>query len=198
MATAALDTRQTPAIGARYESLIRLAESIRAQHDPDGLFLAMQAELSKVIQFDAIAQFDESANKVKWHLCDRRSCESASPVEVKKEETLAWWVYEHQEPVVIPSIQEEIRFPGTIACLRETRIKSICAVPLTTVHHRLGSLAIASEYAGAYSPDEVRFFSLVAGQIALAMDDAINFQALQRSRERLELLLELTNRIVSN
>src|SRR5262249_32630054 len=33
---------------------------------------------------------------------------------------------------------------------------------------------------------------------ALAMDDAINFRASQRAQERLELLLDLTNRVVSN
>ncbi len=158
----------------------------------------MTAELSKVIQFDAIAQFDESANKVKWHLCDRINCNRPAPLEVDKEQTLAWWVYENQEPVVISSLDEEIRFPATIAWLRETSLQSVCAVPLSTVHHRLGSLVIASERAEVYSPEEVRFFALVAGQIALAMDDAINFRASQRSQERLELLLELTNRIVSN
>ena len=38
----------------------------------------------------------------------------------------------------------------------------------------------------------------MADQIALAMDDAINFRAVQRAQERLELLLDLTNRVVSN
>lgn len=198
MATTALETRLELPIGARYESLIRLAESIRAQHDPTGLFRVMVAELSKVIQFDAIAQFDESANKVKWHLCDRSASSAPAPIETKKEETLAWWVYEHQLPVIIPSVQQELRFPGTIAYLRKTNLNSVCAVPLTTVHHRLGSLSIASERLDAYSAEEVRFFSLVAGHIALAMGDAINFQASQRAQERLELLLELTNRIVAN
>ena len=57
---------------------------------------------------------------------------------------------------------------------------------------------IASVRRDAYSPEEVRFCSLVASQIALAMDDAINFRASQQAQERLELLLDLTNRVVSN
>lgn len=39
---------------------------------------------------------------------------------------------------------------------------------------------------------------MVADQIALAMDDAISFQESQRARERLQLLLDLANRVVSN
>jgi formate hydrogenlyase transcriptional activator len=38
----------------------------------------------------------------------------------------------------------------------------------------------------------------VVDQIALAMDDARNFRASQRAQERLELLLDLTNRVASN
>ena len=59
-------------------------------------------------------------------------------------------------------------------------------------------MVIASVHRDAYAQEEVRFCSLVADQIALAMDDAFNFQASQRAQERLELLLDLTNRVVSN
>jgi formate hydrogenlyase transcriptional activator len=71
-------------------------------------------------------------------------------------------------------------------------------VPLTTAHRRLGSLIIASVQPGAYTREEVRFFGLVADQIALATDDAINFSNSQRMQERLQLLLDLTNRVASH
>src|SRR5207245_93502 len=77
-------------------------------------------------------------------------------------------------------------------------LQSVCAFPLSTAHRQLGSLVIASVYRNAYSREEVRFCSLVANQIALAMDDAINYRASQRAQQRLELLLDLTNRVVSN
>ena len=89
-------------------------------------------------------------------------------------------------------------FPLPSDHAREAGLQSVCAFPLTTAHRRLGSLVIASVHRDAYSDEEVRFCSLVADQIALAMDDAINFQASQRAQERLELLLDLTNRVVSN
>src|SRR5713101_1148082 len=53
----------------RYESLIRNATSIRAQKDPRELFGILVHELDQVLQFDAIAQFDEASKKVAWHLC---------------------------------------------------------------------------------------------------------------------------------
>src|SRR5260370_3025697 len=74
--------------------------------------------------------------------------------------------------------------------LNKKGLRLLCALPLSTAHSRLGSLVFASQIADAYSPEEVRFLSLVAGQVALAMDDALNFQ-------RLRFLLDLTNRVVS-
>ena len=69
-AGATLEMPSEQSVGARYESLIRLAGSIRAQHDTKALFRALVDELRPVIPFDAIAQFDESSRKVNWHLCD--------------------------------------------------------------------------------------------------------------------------------
>ena len=198
MASSVLDRRSGESVAARYESLIRLADSIRAHREPKELFRVLAEELRSVIPFDGIAQFDEAANKVNWHLCARCEQTSASMSAIPKEETLAWWVYENQRPVVIADVTEEHRFASTMEQLAKAGLRSFCALPLTTAHRRLGSLAVASVLPGAYSEEEVRFLSLIVDQIALAMDDAMNFEASRRAQERLEFLLDITNRVVSN
>ena len=197
MAGATLAAASEQSVGARYESLIRLADSIRAQHETKALFHALVDELRPVIPFDAIAQFDESSRKVNWHLCDSCPQQAAHPSEIELEGTLPWWVAENQQAAVIDDVWRETRFPSTVEQLRRNGLQSACALPLSTAHRRLGSVVIASRKLDAYSADEVEFLALVANQIALAMDDAINFQASRRAQERLELLLDLTNRVIS-
>jgi formate hydrogenlyase transcriptional activator len=182
----------------KYESLIRIAASVRAQGEPQELFEVLVHELGQVLQFDAIAQFDERSNKVQWHLGSLCRKPRSFCAEVDNDETLPAWVYRHQETVALPSLHGETRFPKSVEVMREAGLQSVCAFPLSTVHRKLGSLVVASLHRDAYSVEEVRFCSLVASQIALAMDDAINFRASQRAQERLELLLDLTNRVVSN
>jgi formate hydrogenlyase transcriptional activator len=184
-------------LGARYESLIRLGDSIRAQHEPEALFHLLANELSSVIPFDAIAQCDESSKKVHWHLGESCQQHGPPPSDTQIEQTLAWWVVENQQEAVIADVQRETRFPHSVEQLKKIGLQSACALPLSTAHRRLGSLLLASQKPHAYSEEEVRFLTLVAGQIALAMDDAVNFEALRRAQERLELLLDLTNRVVS-
>jgi len=182
----------------RYEALIRIANSIRSRTEPHELFAILTQELSRVVQFDGIAQFDEESNKVNWHLgpacqrCDR------NPSDIDRDETIAAWVYRNQETVVVGNLEGETRFPASVEVMRQVGLHSFCAFPLTTAHRRIGSLLIASLHRDAYSAEEVRFCRLVADQIALATDDAMNFRASQRAQERLELLLDLTNRVVSN
>jgi formate hydrogenlyase transcriptional activator len=198
MSAAVLETESTSSTAPRYEALIRIAASVRAQPEPQELFEILARELGQVVQFDAIAQFDDRSNKIHWHLCPGCVKPQSGPSEVDKEQTLAAWVFKTQTAVVVSNLADETRFPVTTPLMLQAGLRSACAFPLSTAHRRLGSLVIASVHRDAYSEEEVRFCVLVANQIALAMDDAINFQALQRTQERLELLLDLTNRVVSN
>ncbi len=180
--------RSTESLAPRYESLIRLADAIRSHRDQKGLFQFLADELRQVVPFDVMAQCDHAGKKVNWHFSEAYDCEKWP--HIPKEETVAWWVDRTQQPVVLQAADEETRFAATIEALKRRGLSSLCALPLSTAHSRFGSLVFATQIPDAYSPEEVRFLSFVAGQIALAMDHALNFQ-------RLNLLLDLTNRVVS-
>src|SRR5579885_3171134 len=168
--------------GARYEALIRLAEAIRTNHNGDDLFQILVRELGAVVRFDAVAQYDEALNKVNWYLGESCSRAAKPSHDLQKEETIAWWVQQQQRPLVIPSVDSEYRFPRMMEILRNCGIRSLCALPLSTAHRRLGSLMVASSCPFTYTDEEVRFLSLVVNQIALAMDESLNFQASRRAQ----------------
>ena len=188
----------TRSISGRYRALIRIAQAIRGHRDPEELFDLLTCELRGVLPFDGIVQFDEAARKVHFHHCLDHEHPKPESVRLAPEDTLAWWVYQNQQPLVIRDTERETLFPPMMEMFRTFGIRSACAVPLTTKHRRLGSLCIASEMLDAYSDEDVLFFSLVADQIALATDDAMNFEASERAGDRLKLLLDLSNRVMAN
>jgi len=115
------------------------------------------------------------------------------------------WVWQHQQPLVISDLERETRFPRARQALREYGLGSFCSLPLSTAHRRLGTLTMGRPERGAYSPSEVAFAQLVAAQVAVAVDNALHFQEAQalqqqlaRERDRLQLLLEVTNSVISN
>jgi len=121
------------------------------------------------------------------------------------EETLTLWVYEQQEPLLRSTGEMEPRYGRLQAILKRLNIRSTCALPLTTAHRKLGVITFCSKQVDTYSPNDIRFVSQVTDYIALAFDDALNFAALQRASEelqskndRLRLLLDVTNQVVSN
>jgi formate hydrogenlyase transcriptional activator len=185
---------------ARYEALIRVSQAVSAYLEPRKLFDVLVDELRRVIEFDGIgiAQYDETTKAIEWHVSIH--CNEPNPVVKDKcaqSETMTCWVFQNQRPLVIPFLDEETRFPDTIEFLKKNNIQSVCMLPLTTVHRRIGSMFIASEHPDAYSDDEVRFLGMVADQMALAIDDALNFEASRTAQEQLKLLLDLTNSVVS-
>ena len=187
---------------SRYEALIRVSLAIGVHRDPAELFQVLMCELRSVVKFDSIGvvQYDEEGNEIAWHLAEKCQEMTERPCreeELPREENILWWIFQHQEPVVIPSLDRETRFPRAVAQIKACGIRSGCAFPLTTVHRRLGVLFLGSEEPETYSEQDVAFLSLVAGQISLAIDDALNFEASRKAQEQLKLLLDLTNSVVS-
>src|SRR5260370_15810399 len=182
------EPRSTETLTRRYESLIRLAEAIRSHRDQNDLFQLLAEELSQVVAFDALCYCDHAGKKVTWYFSEAYDSKVSEASDIPKEETVGWWVHQTQLPVVLQAANGETRFRTTIELLNSLGLRSLCALPLSTAHSRLGSLIFASQIADAYSAPEVPFLSLVAGQGALWMDDALYFQRLKR-------LLDLTNRV---
>lgn len=185
----ALQTRSEQTTATRYEALIRVAKAINEHRDCEELFRSLARELHSVVDFDyvAVVLCDEEANSACFHLLDPADLERPLPKpEFESRETFGWWVYEHQQPLVIPSLRRETRFPQMVRFLLDNDIESTCAVPLTTAHRRLGTLGFGSGLPNAYSDEEVRLLRSVADVVALAIDDALNFEASRRAQEELE------------
>src|ERR1700726_4002833 len=179
-------------LASRYEALARIAELIRSHPEEKVLFQTCASELHQVVAFDGLSWFDPAAHWVQWHFLEPydSALEALAVRDILKEETVAWWVYLNQRPVVIPFIHRETSFPLVVERLSKLGLRSLCALPLSTAHQKLGSLVFASHLDDAYSNDDQQFLSVVANQIAVAMDDA-------RAQARLRLLLDITNRIVT-
>lgn len=198
----------TPDLAARYEALMRVSRAIRTHHEPKELIGAVIDELHTVLPVDfvGVSLHDEDSDMFRHCAIDVASrSEMQSRQTLASEASLSLWVYEQQEPLLRSTDDLEPRFGRACALLKGTGVRSICSLPLSTVHRKLGVITFGSKQVDAYSPSEVRFMSQVADQISLAFDDASNFAALRRAseelhrkNERLQLLLHVTNQVVSS
>jgi formate hydrogenlyase transcriptional activator len=179
------------AVTERYEALLRVSQTLISSRSSEELFKILARELRAVMNFYffRVGIYDENANEPRLTLYGEPGVPLQVP-QLPKEETITWWVYQHQRPLIIPSLDAETRFPAVAEMLKNRGVRSVCALPLTTVHRRLGGIAVGSVEADAYSKEEVSFLSLVANQVALAVDDALNFEALRASERSLRLVVD--------
>jgi len=185
----------------RYEALFRVTKAIAECADSDHMADTFTRRLREVIALDYLqfVGFDPETGTPACHLLEgngQRSHYSSLPGSL--EEGPIAWVHEHQEPLVINDWFAETSFPAHREFLLELGVASTCTLPVVNGRRRVGVLSVGSSLPHAYPNDEVRFLSLVAGHVGLAIDAAVSLQSAQRSQERLELILELTNQAVSN
>jgi len=184
------------ALAERYEALLRVSQNLISIRSSEELFRLLARELRAVVNFYVmgVGIYDEKAHEVRLTSYG----ESGDSLQVPKlapEETFTWWVYQHQQPLIIPSLDAETRFRAVVEMLKNRGVRSVCALPLTTVHRRLGGLAVGSIEADAHSSEEVSFLSLVANQVALAVDSALNFDASQHAKEALGVAMSERTRL---
>ena len=161
---------------ARLEALFRVSQAIGVYRNPKELFRVLARELRQVVAFDFVAIFlyDAEKNKVRTALLETvEGPDFVIPEDFPAEETITWWIYNHQQPVVISSRDSESRFPHMMKLYAQSDLQSACILPLTTAYRRLGSLGFGARRQNTYSSDEVRYLSLVADQVALAVDNAL-------------------------
>src|ERR1700721_1827335 len=163
-------------LAVRYETLVHVSQAIRAHGDLKELFGVLADELNRVVQFDfiGISLRDENSDTFQNHFIDVTTRTELLPdEELAPEETLTLRVYERQESLLRSTNDLEPRYSRLQALLRRLNIRSICALPLTTAHRKLGAITFGRKQLDTYSPNEVQFVSEVTGYIALAFDDAL-------------------------
>jgi formate hydrogenlyase transcriptional activator len=78
------------------------------------------------------------------------------------------------------------KFPShAVQRLVDVGLKSVCCVPLITRTNVLGTLNVGSTRPNAFSPPDVDFLTQVAGQAAIAIENATAYQEIEQLKDQL-------------
>jgi formate hydrogenlyase transcriptional activator len=191
---------------AEYQALLEVSESITLHRDLPGLFHDLFKRLPRVVSFDSLSLIlhNPERNTMRVHIVEMEGRAQMDVVERLVAASPSGFVWETQQPLVIADTDQENRFPEAMESSRANGIKSYCILPLTTAHRQLGSIAFGNKRHDAYGWADLEFFGLVARQVAVAVDNAISQsenqqyqQELAQERNRLRLLLNLNNSLIS-
>ena len=195
----------------QYQALLEVSESIAAHRDVTVLFHQLAERLPGIICFDSLwlVLHDAATNRMQLHLLEgpgpAAPDEGAWPIERPMEESPSALVWSTQEPLVVPDLATDDRYRKAFQLLLDNNIRCCAILPLTTAHRRLGAVGFGYRQPRAYAEAEIEFLGQVARQIAMAVDNALSHQEAQKlqtelaeERDRLRLLLELSNTLAPN
>jgi formate hydrogenlyase transcriptional activator len=190
------------------EALLEVGEIIAQQRDLPALFHDLAERLHSVVEFDflALTLHDAARNVMRLHILESRfHHEKPTGTEAAIDAHPSGWVWETQQPFVVEDVEQETRYSDFLQRLREAGVRSLAILPLTTAQHRLGAMGFGRLAPKGISDTDLQFMQRVASQVAVAVDNALNFESAQayqqqlaRERDRLRVLLDINNVLVTN
>jgi formate hydrogenlyase transcriptional activator len=185
----------------RYLALLQAANAIATCSDCDAASETLVRKLHELTYFDLlhIVAFDKDTGSPCWTLLEAggRKLDTSNDA-LPLEGSPIRWVHDSGDPLTILDWELEQRFPEYGKFLAEIRVTATCTLPLVRGSRRLGVLSVGRFYPHAYDENEIRFLGIVADQLGLAIDAAVNFYISQKVQQQLQLILDLNNQVVSN
>jgi formate hydrogenlyase transcriptional activator len=192
----------------QYKILLEVAEAIAVHRDLGELFHDLAQRLPRSVPFDYInlVLHDPARQLMRLHLLVTPEPSTIRPgLELPIEGSPGGLVWKTQQPLMVENVPLEGRFPTLTPLLLENGVQSFCSVPLTTALRRLGAMGFGSKHRRVYPEAEVNFMRQVAKQVAVAVDNVLHDESAQAAqwqltheRDRIRLLLEVNNAVVSH
>jgi formate hydrogenlyase transcriptional activator len=177
--------------------LLSVTNAVVTELDTRQLFRAVAPAIRRCCCADvaALSLFDAEAGVLRHHVCDApehfsTGSDVAVPTESTLEGSATGYVFRTGQPRIF-TLAELDQFPES-RFITSRGIRSACAVPLATAHGILGTLNLGAFAEDAFSPGQFSLLTRVAGQIAIAVRNAMSYQRIeelnaQLAREKLYL-----------
>jgi formate hydrogenlyase transcriptional activator len=189
--------------GARVRTLLEVNNAIATNLNIRDLLRATSGCLHAYFRHDfaALSLYDERSDSLHVHAFDRARPDTdiyeGEPVPV--EGTLTGLAFTTRRAVYrSPITAEETHAPMARRFFEQQGLQSFCCVPLISHDHLVGVLALGSRQRDALTAEDVSLLERIGGQVAIGVENTINFERAQRERERSRLLLEINNAVVSH
>jgi len=197
------------AADGRYRTLLEVSGAIASQPNLKAILQSLRSLLSSVVPFDSasLCLLSDNWNSVRLIAFDRGP--EAHQVEINTEVphlgTAVGRAIDEQRPIYVPDLQAELSRIPQLASQAKLRIPhSAYIFPISISGKKLGALTFATAQSEQFSPDDMELMTSVASHVAVALEGAVARDAeelyqrqLAHERDRLRLLLEINNQVVT-
>src|SRR5580693_2847368 len=167
-----LEERSETAV-KRMEALAAVAQTIAAENYLDRILQAISEMVAETLDSPvcSIMLIDEDRRELVISAARCSSPEYLHKMPLKIEDSLIGRVVREGRPIIIPNVlaEKQYRYPELA---RKTGLASLLSVPLFTRDKVIGTINIYTREQRPFADDEVGFVKVVAGQAAIAIENA--------------------------
>ena len=195
-------------IDSQCETLLEVSQAIASHKSLTELFQDLGRRLHAVLHFNYLSLIlhDPAREVMRLHTLHFDGVPTIQPgMEFGVDDSPSGEVWRTQDALFVADAEQEHRYPRAMKVLHDNGLRSFCSLPLTTARRKLGTLNLGSTTPGSYQGPILPVLQLVTSQVAVAVENALNYEDAQafqqqviRERDRLKLLLDVNNAVVSN
>jgi transcriptional regulator with GAF, ATPase, and Fis domain len=165
-----------------------LSGALLADMDAGKLLEAISATIREVVPHDnaGLVLYDAAAGDMVLQFLGGQGTE-VFPRELRVSigSSLSGIAFKTREPVVVERLSDARFAPDTLSYMERMGMQSGCWVPL--IHHgeAIGALSVVSRHEGSFGQREAEMLVQIAGQVAMAVDNAMAFRRIAELRDKL-------------
>jgi formate hydrogenlyase transcriptional activator len=173
----------------RLQVLLQINNLLVTSRELPDLFRGIVTTFERVIHHDftSLALLDPLSGLLKIHALDFPGRQSL----IKEETVVSLDVspsgrcFSNGQPLILRGAEIDRFNTEIIRLLRSEGVQTICCVPLVTHGRTFGTLNLASRRSDAFSPSDLELLQQVAGQIAIAVENALAFKEIDVLKNKL-------------
>lgn len=191
--------------------LLDVGRSIGSQLELRELIGVISDRLREVIHSDAfwMSLIDSESGQLRVYALDPKFNEENARANEGKlfplEDTMAERVIKSLQTLLITRADLENSRSPVVQSIAAQGINSSCMAPLISGGRAIGVISMASLRENAFTEQDAELLTIIAGQIAIAVENALNYQRAREAEgqarlqsERVQLLLEINNAVASH
>ena len=194
---------------SRYEALQQVSDVIASQTDLNEVLEDLARFLPAMVSFEFLGVVLHDPERRLFRLYafgGNLPCSPEIPTEIPEaDHATTAMLLEELKPIILNDIERETRYASVVERARQYGVRSMCLLPLISPRRRLGVLIFGTARQKDYNEEDLKLMSAIAAHVAIAVENALNFedarayqQLLAHERDRLRLLLEVNNNVISH
>lgn len=169
--------------------LLDVTNAVVTELDPTALFRAVAPALKRSCGADAAALilFDRETGVLRKHACDLPNTPAFAEIppvaEISLDGSPSGVVFRSGEARIFD--EADLAQFSDAERLRRRGIRAMCSVPLVTAQGIIGTLNLGALEPGVFSPGQLPLLKQIAGQIAIAVSNALSYKRIEELNAQL-------------